>query len=55
MLKFLHVNSEEESQDEVVLRTKSEHNNRHASLYVEGKEDDSVVAKILEEILTAQY
>lgn len=38
-----------------MLRTKSEHNSRHAGLYVEGKEDDSVVAKIVEEILTAQY
>lgn len=55
LVKFLHVNSEEESQDEVVLRAKSEHNKRQASLDVEGKEDDSVVAKVVEEILTAQY
>lgn len=54
-LKFLHISSEEQSENVVVLRTEGEHHSCHAGLYVEGKEDDSVVAKTVEEILEAQY
>ena len=52
---LLHVNSEENCQDFVVLRAECEHGSRHCSLHVEGVQDDSVVAKAVEQTLTAQY
>lgn len=40
---FLHVSGQEECQDVVVMWPQHQHDGSHASLHVEGEQDDLVV------------